>query len=175
MRASSVRAVLLFILFVALASVFVLWLPRGQTADPRLAWVATAHQFGPVGYRDPAGAISPDGKWIALSEGRFLRVKPIDGGPIVDLQPGPAQIRYITLRPGRPAVATCGDPSIGGYALYDIAARTRGPLFTQPPAGIRQPVWSRDGTAVAALVNGKEGNELWRFTAGSNEAPIDAT
>ena len=25
------------------------------------------------GYRDPAGAISPDGRWIAYSEGRFLR------------------------------------------------------------------------------------------------------
>src|SRR5262245_34255851 len=134
MRASSVRAVLLFILFVALASAFVLWLPRGQTADPRLAWVATARQFGPVGYRDPAGAISPDGKWIAYSEGRFLRVKPIDGGAIVDLPAGPAQIRYIAWRPDSRALATDGDPAIGGYAIYDIAARTRGPLFKIPLA-----------------------------------------
>src|SRR5215510_8454390 len=136
MRASSVRAVLLFILFVALASVFVWFLPRAQNAqnaDARLSWLATAHQFGPVGYRDPAGAISPDGKWIAYSEGRFLRVKPIDGGPIVDLPPGPAQIRYIAWRPDSRAVATDGDPSLGGYAIYDIAARSRGPLFTRPP------------------------------------------
>ena len=33
----------------------------------RLAWVGDAHQFGPVGYRDPAGAISPDGRWLAYS------------------------------------------------------------------------------------------------------------
>src|SRR5205823_12958683 len=37
-----------------------------------LRWIATAHQFVPVGYRDPAGAISPDGQWIAYSEGRLL-------------------------------------------------------------------------------------------------------
>lgn len=175
MRASSVRAALLFILFVALASAFVLFLPRGQSADSRLAWVATAHQFGPVGYRDPAGAISPDGKWIAYSEGRFLRVKPIDGGPIVDLPPGPAQIRYIAWRADSLAIATDGDPSLGGYAIYDIATRTRGPLFAQAPAGIRQPLWSRDGTSIAALANGKEGNELWRFAVGTDNAPIEGS
>jgi Tol biopolymer transport system component len=179
MRASSVRAVLLFILFVALASAFVLYLPRAQNADPRLAWVATAHQFGPVGYRDPAGAISPDGKWIAYSEGRFLRVKPIDGGPVVDLPAGPAQIRYIAWRPDSRVVMTDGDPSMGGYAIYDIVARTRGPLFAHPPAlsgvegaGLRQPVWSRDGASIAAVVNGNEGNELWKFAASAG-APVD--
>ena len=41
----------------------------------RMTFVAIAHQPGPVGYRDPAGAISPDGRWIAYSEGRFLRVR----------------------------------------------------------------------------------------------------
>src|SRR5690349_8674196 len=67
---------------------------RVPSAAPpaRLAWVATAHQFGPVSYRDPAGAISPDGKWIAYSEGRFLRARPIGGGPTIDLPAGEAQI-----------------------------------------------------------------------------------
>src|SRR4051812_42578740 len=65
----------------------------------RLAWVADAHQFGPVGYRDPAGAISPDGRWLAYSEGRFLRVRPIDGGPIAELPPGDSQIRTIVWSP----------------------------------------------------------------------------
>src|SRR6476619_4078589 len=104
MRASAVRSALLFVLFVALAAAFVLFLPRGQVSDARLAWVATAHQFGPVGYRDPAGAISPDGKWIAYSEGRFLRVRPVDGGPIVDLAAGSAQIRSLAWRPDSRAI-----------------------------------------------------------------------
>jgi Tol biopolymer transport system component len=181
MRASAVRSALLFVLFVALAAAFVLFLPRGQVSDARLAWVATAHQFGPVGYRDPAGAISPDGKWIAYSEGRYLRVRPVDGGPIVDLPPGPAQIRYLTWRPDGRAIATDGDPTVGGYAVYDITTRTRGPLFypalalsgVEGPSGLRQPVWSPDGKSIAALVNAREGNELWRFPAAGDGPAID--
>jgi Tol biopolymer transport system component len=181
MRASAVRSALLFVLFVALAAAFVLFLPRTEQSDARLAWVATAHQFGPVGYRDPAGAISPDGKWIAYSEGRFLRVRPVDGGPIVDLPPGPAQIRYLTWRPDSHAIATDGDPTVGGYAVYDITTRTRGPLFYPPPvlsgvegpAGVRQPVWSPDGASIAALVSAREGNELWRFPTAGDGVAID--
>jgi len=173
MRASAIRSALLFVLFVALTAAFVLFLPRGQEIDRRLAWVATAHQFGPVGYRDPAGAISPDGRWIAYSEGRFLRVRPIDGGPIVDLPPGPAQIRYVTWRPDSLAIATDGDPSLGGYAVYDISTRSRGPLFTASLAGVRQPAWSPDGKSIAALVNAREGNELWRFPTSGDGLAID--
>jgi Tol biopolymer transport system component len=173
MRAWAVRSALLFALFVALTAAFVLFLPRAQPSDATLAWVATAHQFGPVGYRDPAGAISPDGKWIAYSEGRFLRVRPVDGGPIVELQPGPAQIRYLTWRPDSHAIATDGDPTVGGYAVYDITTRARGPLFTAPPSGLRQPVWSPDGNSIAALVNAREGNELWRFPAAGDGMAID--
>src|SRR5438132_2316068 len=112
------------LVIVALAAV-----PFLRTRDaaplPRLAWVADAHQLGPVGYRDPAGAISPDGSWIAYSEGRFLRVRPIDGGPMLDLPPGPGQIRYLTWRLDSRAIAADGDPALGGYAIYDIDTRTR--------------------------------------------------
>ena len=38
---------------------------RGSAAPPRLQYVTTAHQAGPVGYRDPVGAVSPDGVWLA--------------------------------------------------------------------------------------------------------------
>src|SRR5574342_1245215 len=172
MRAPAVRSILLAALFVALTAGLVLFLPRARQADDRLAWMATAHQFGPVGYRDPAGAISPDGKWIAYSEGRFLRLRPIDGGPIVDLPPGAAQIRYVTWRPDSRAIATDGDPA-AGYAVYDIVARTRGPLFSAPPAGLRHPVWSPDGRTIAALVNGRDGNEVWRFPSAAGQLPID--
>jgi hypothetical protein len=82
------------LLFAGLA----LWFarPRSSAPDlPRMTWVVDAHQFGPVGYRDPAGAISPDGRWIAYSEGRFLRVRAAAGGPLVDLPGGEAQIRNI--------------------------------------------------------------------------------
>src|SRR3954467_9172914 len=71
----------------------------------RMAWVGDAQQFGPVGYRDPAGAISPDGRWLAYSEGRFLRVRPIDGGPVVEMPPNDAQNRKIPCKPGNRSVA----------------------------------------------------------------------
>jgi Tol biopolymer transport system component len=61
--------------------------------SPELSYVTTAHQHGVVGYRDPAGAISPDGKRFAYSEGRFIRIVPIGGGAPVTLPPGGGQVR----------------------------------------------------------------------------------
>ena len=63
------------------------------TADAR--YVTTAHQLGVVGYRDPAGAISPDGKRFAYSEGRFIRIVPIGGGAPVTLPAGDGQVRFL--------------------------------------------------------------------------------
>ena len=62
---------------------------------PQLAYVTTAHQLGVVGYRDPAGAISPDGRRFAYSEGRFIRVVPINGGAPVTLPPADQQVRFL--------------------------------------------------------------------------------
>src|SRR5207247_10210537 len=95
----------------------------------RFTWVVDAHQLGPVGYRDPAGAIAPDGLSIAYSEGRFLRVRPVDGGPLVDLPAGEAQIRNLLWRPYGAAVIADGYGTPGGWALYDIARRTRRRLW----------------------------------------------
>ena len=64
---------------------------------PQLSYVTTAHQFGVVGYRDPVGAISPDGTRFAYTEGRFIRVVPIGGGAPVTLAPGEGQIRYLDV------------------------------------------------------------------------------
>jgi len=174
MRPSALRGLLLFALFVALTSAFVFILPSMQSDDRRLVWVATAHQYGPVGYRDPAAAISPDGKWIAYSEGRFLRVRPIDGGPFLELPAGPGQIRYLTWRPDSRAIATDGDPALGGNVVYDLVTRTRHSLFSAPLSVVRQPVWSPDGKTIAAIVNARTGNELWRYPASPDQITIDA-
>src|SRR5947199_8109314 len=92
---------------------------RGSpNADVALSWVATAHQFGPVGYRDPAGALSPDGRWIAYSEGRFLRVRSVDGGPTVGFPPGEAQIRNIAWSPDNHTILTDGHQTQTGWAAY---------------------------------------------------------
>jgi WD40 repeat protein len=79
--------IVLVLLLVAAAAIVVAMRARAPVAaaDARLSWIASAQQLGTVGYRDPAGAISPDGRWIAYSESRFLGVQPIAGGAPVQL------------------------------------------------------------------------------------------
>jgi len=159
-----------------------------RAGERRLTWVADAHQFGPVGYRDPAGAIAPDGLSIAYSEGRFLRVRPIHGGPIVDLPAGEAQIRNLLWSPDGGTVIADGYRTQTGWAIYDIAARTRRGLWedrdplraqlegsgaavtTAKVADLRQLAWSPAGRFIAAIVNGREGQELWTIAADGSSA-----
>src|SRR5207248_10585673 len=134
---------------------------RAPAAEPgRLAWVATAHQFGPVGYRDPAGAISPDGKWIAYSEGRFLRVRSVDGGPAIDLPAGDAQIRHLSWRSDNRTILADGSHAQADWAIYDVAARTRSAFVARPFVALHTLVWSPDGQKIAGIVNAIEGQEL---------------
>jgi Tol biopolymer transport system component len=129
----------------------------------RLVWVATAHQYGPVSYRDPAGAISPDGRWIAYSEGRFLRVRPIGGGPSVEFPPGDAQIRYLAWSPDSRRIVADGRAAPVDWAVYDRVAATREPLWPDRAntSSLRQLVWSPDGASLVGVANGREGSELW--------------
>jgi Tol biopolymer transport system component len=165
---------------------------RLRNADPpqdrRFTWVADAHQLGPVGYRDPAGAIAPDGLSIAYSEGRFLRVRPINGGPPVDLPAGEAQIRNLLWSPDGRTVIADGYRTPGGWAAYDVAERTRRGLWddreplrarlegagamttTGKVADLRQLAWSPAGRFIAAIVNAREGQELWTIAADGSTA-----
>src|SRR6478672_1614744 len=91
------QLVLLAIVVGALSAL--LWARPAQTPvgdAPELSYLTTAHQFGVVAYRDPPGAISPDGKHFAYAEGRFIRVIPAGGGAPVTLAPADGQIRSIT-------------------------------------------------------------------------------
>src|SRR6186997_2084910 len=87
-------------------------------ADPiQLSYVATARQLGVVGYRDPAGAISPDGKRFAYSEGRFIRVMPIGGGAPITLPPADQQVRYLEWTSNDTVVAVPRPPA--SFAMTD--------------------------------------------------------
>jgi Tol biopolymer transport system component len=170
-----VRRILVLVVLVIAALAAILW--RGRLAPPReapqMTWVATAHQYGPVGYRDPAAAISPDGRSIAYSEGRFLRVRPIAGGPVVDLPPGEQQIRQLAWHPDSKRILAGGD-------VYDLVARTREPLpgtdneslARERLAVLRQAAWSPDGQRLAAVINGREGSELWILPASSGTPEV---
>jgi Tol biopolymer transport system component len=155
---TSRRAIVLLIL-VGAAVALSIWAARAPKVDvSRLSWVATAHQLGPVGYRDPAGAISPDGQWIAYSEGRFLRVRPVDGGPAVDFPPGEAQIRNIAWSPDNRTILADGNKTQSGWAVYDRSAGTRSDPWAAAErlSDLRQPAWSADGQSIAAVAGGEE-------------------
>lgn len=87
---------ILGIVVVALVAMVVMRPASEAAAEaPALTYVTTAHQLGVVGYRDPAGAISPDGKRFAYTEGRFIRIIPIGGGAPVTLPPSEGQVRSL--------------------------------------------------------------------------------
>lgn len=91
------RQLILFGIVIA-AIVALLWArpsPAPAGDMPRLSFITTAHQLGVVGYRDPAGVVSPDGKRFAYSEGRYIRIIPIGGGAPVTLPPAEGQVRHL--------------------------------------------------------------------------------
>jgi hypothetical protein len=135
--------------------------------------VAVAHQFSPVSC-DPAGAISPDGRWIAyegLLRVRSLRVVPSS------ISRGEAQIRNIAWSSDSRSILADGFQTQSGWALYDRVDGTRRPLWSdRDPLGgakvsdLRQPAWSSDGRSVAAIVNGRDGQDLWTIAADGSSA-----
>ena len=103
----SVRALIIFLLVIG-AIAAIVWRQPSSAAPPAevaLGYVTTAHQLGVVGYRDPAGVISPDGKRFAYSEGRFIRVIPVGGGAPVTLPPADQQVRYLEWTSNETVVA----------------------------------------------------------------------
>ncbi|HEY2151011.1 MAG TPA: hypothetical protein VGH34_09395 [Vicinamibacterales bacterium] len=184
------RALVLVALMLAAVAALVVANRRAAPLDsPRLVWLADAHQFGPVGYRDPAGAISPDGQWIAYSEGRFLRVRPSGGGPSVAFPAGAAQIRTLAWSPDSRTVLTDGYLVPGGWALYDRLDGTRRALWPEHDplsatrgdgtsthtrvADLRQLSWSPDGQSLAGLAAARDGQELWTIAADASSAHVE--
>jgi Tol biopolymer transport system component len=163
------RALVLFGVVVG-ALVALLWARPAMVLGgepPRLAYLATAHQLGIVGYRDPAGVISPDASRIAYTEGRFIRVLPIGGGVPQTLPAGEGQIRYLAWAGNQVLVAEdTGAPVRWHTYTFSADGVVRQPLWDGKDVNhLRQPAWSADAKSVVALATGKEGAELWRISA----------
>src|SRR5262245_66018320 len=95
-------------------------------ASARLRFVVEARQLGPVGYRDPVGAMSPDGQWLAYaSEGR-LRLTQVAGRPVSTLGPR-GRITSVVWLPDSRRVAWAPRHPQGSLAwwLVDIASGER--------------------------------------------------
>ncbi len=148
---------------------------------PTVHWVATAHQQGIVGYRDPAVAIAPGGRLVAYSEGRALRVASIGGGADLSSARGQGQVRHLAWIDDRRVVFEDGGAD-ARWQLHDLDAGTR-PLWpnstlagTGPTSemrvsanALRQLSISPDGAWVVAITAGREGPELWRVRIDGQE------
>ncbi|MEJ2541772.1 MAG: hypothetical protein P8188_17705 [Gemmatimonadota bacterium] len=154
----------------------------GGTA-PGLAWVATAHQRGIVGYRDPVGALSPDGAWLAYAEGRDLRVVPVGGGASRRMTRADGQVRHVAWLDSGSIVAEDRAAAVRWWR-YDARTGDRGPLWdTSTIQATGSPRWaavddlaslavSSDGSEVAGLVSGADGWELWRVRRDGSRAEV---
>lgn len=144
--------------------------PSGADPFPTLTYVATAHQLGVVGYRDPVGALAPDGRRLAYAEGRMLRVVPVGGVASLTFPAAEGQIRWLAWLDDQRVLAE--DPGADArWWAYDVRRGTRAPLWEAGPttAGdrprpndLRQPVVSPDGAWVAAMAASPDGPQLWR-------------
>ncbi len=64
-----------------------------QTVE--LSYLASERQLGPVAYRDPLGAPSPDGAWLATTSGLRLFLRPLQGGAVRELGPGTQRVNEL--------------------------------------------------------------------------------
>jgi dipeptidyl aminopeptidase/acylaminoacyl peptidase len=133
------------------AAVLLLW--KDASSEPRLRYVTTARQKGPVGHRDPIGVLSPDGKWVAYSEGRFLKLQRVEGGPVRDFEPMSLDIREIAWFADSRRLAVPDRASGGAGArwfAYDLEAGGRTLLWPGAPE-ISNVSFGDDGAAVGVL------------------------
>lgn len=129
---------------------------------PRLQYVATAHQAGPVGYRDPLGVVSPDGQWLATAVNRHLYIQRLNGGPRLELPPSDRLKPWIAWLPdsAQLAVQEQKSPGVTESFIVDIPSGRRRALW-KPDAPVNrmsQLAWSPDGKRIAGIVSG---SELW--------------
>jgi Tol biopolymer transport system component len=145
------------------------------------AWVATAHQQGIVGYRDPAVAVSPSGRLVAFSEGRAMRVAPMAGGVDVAHVLGEGQVRHLAWIDDRRIIFEDGGAAwrwqlhelgVGSRPLWPVATLEGSGAMsgTRLPANaLRQVSVSPDGAWIAGIASGPEGPELWRVRLDGQE------
>ncbi len=146
---------------------------------PRMTYVATAFQQGVVGYRDPVGVLSPDGRALAYSEGRAVRVVPVAGGVSPALPDADGQVRWLAWLGARQLVVEDTAADVRWW-VYDLASASRRPLWALPAVqdlrvnDLRQVVASPDGAWLAGSAATTEGPRIWKVAADGTRAEIVA-
>ena len=139
-------------------------------APPRLQYVTTAEQFGPVSFRDPLGVISPDGALVAWSVQHHLYVRRVAGGPVTEFTSEPGLIVHLAWLPDSRGIAAQHRFRTPRWWLYDLRSGGHGPLFppgqsgvagTPPADSLQELAWSADGLRSAGVRDSGSGSEVW--------------
>lgn len=130
-----------------------------------LVFVATASQPGPVGYRDPLGVVSPDGGWLAYTEGQHLRLRRVAGGPVRRLGPSDRNVTHLAWLADSRRLASYGrdaDSGAAGWLVHDAATGARAPLWpdSSEVGTLRHLSWSSDGRTAVGVRSRAQGSEI---------------
>lgn len=150
-------------------------------AGPQL--VATVRQFGPVAYRDPTGAIAPDGRHFATAANHLLRLHSLKGDSTRVLDAGLARILHLTWSPDGRLLTEQRDAGGPGWWLHDPDESARRPLWrtaTTFRSGddsvdadrLRELAWSADGHRLAGIERRGNGSALWIVDTAGAEAAV---
>jgi Tol biopolymer transport system component len=164
--------------------------------QPRATIVVGVRQLGPVGYRDPIGAISPDGRWLAWAADAHLYVRPMQVGSAFELgAPENVKLQLAWLPDGDRMAVREGVPGLGPqWAVYDVAKRTRSVLWDGastivghpaesstgdsiriPISQLQELAWSPDGRSVAGLAYAGPRSQFWMIDADGRSARVTTT
>ena len=151
---------------------------------PEPVHLATAHQMGPVAYRDPAGAVSPDGRLLAYTQGREVLVRELRGDDVRSLGLAPSQVRYVTWHPDSRRLLVherSFDRRRQGWFLYDVVSGAKEALWTNgysaelpPRDALLELTWTPDGASVVGVVRSSDGSRVWRIAAEGDSGEIIA-
>src|SRR5439155_20749637 len=157
-----------------------------SSASPRLQYVTTAHQAGPVGFRDPIGTVSPDGVWLAYISNRHLFLHRIEGSWTTELLPADDRKTALSWFPDSLHIAVMEAPfgASTRWFRYDIATGKRDPMESLPipapqetkPRSVTEKIWggavfSPDRrTFYYSIANAKGTLDLWSCNTDTGEA-----
>ncbi|MXV97066.1 MAG: hypothetical protein F4Y07_06535 [Gemmatimonadetes bacterium] len=169
---------------VVLAAVLAAATVAACESDTEPVHLATAHQMGPVAYRDPAGAASPDGRWLAFTEGREVRVMSLATADTRTLGIAPSQVRYLAWHPGSGHLLVherSFDRRRQDWFVYDIDTGGKetlwggsGNLSGDLPSrsSLLEISWAPDGESVVSVVRGTAGSQVWRISAAGDSGEM---
>lgn len=148
--------------------------------------LVTAHQMGPVAYRDPAGAVSPDGRWLAFTQGRDVIIMSIADGATRTLGTAPSQVRYLTWHPASESLLVherSFDRRRQGWFVYDIATGAKETLWggdgglsgdLPPRSSLLEITWAPDGESLVGVVRSMAASQVWRISREGDSGEVVA-